>query len=641
MAGGGLGEEENEEEQVEEAKVARPAKDPKAPTKAEKDAHEATHLPFRSWCAECVAGRRDNPPHYKRPEEEHQVPEVMMDYAFVRRKDETEMTTILILKDRESRAVRVWTMRFKGVCTDEAAMRAAEGIRALGHSGKIIIKVDNMPALKALRVEVIKKLEHGAIPSAPPVKESESNGAVENGVKLFKGVLRVHLMALERKIEGYIPSSHPIMAWLVEHVADVLTKYLQGSDGKTGYQRLFGKQVHEEGLEFGEKVMYRLKRTNEMNVVLDARWEPGVWLGRTWGTISNRIAKSDKEVVEVRAVHRVPQVERWSRDDLNNLKATPWQWTATEESGAAAVIAPRSEEEKAQDEPKVENPDYNPKRVYLRKEDMEKWGYTAGCRRCQLVRETRSAGGVPHTSACRTRLETCLKAAEDPRLQQAEERISSEVVRRTEEEPHVGGGEEECQGEDGPIAGPVADAQPEPLEEDKDEDTIGLLTRGMPVEIARDFVNIYELFLINGVSASDARAKVCELYSPPRVTAEMQNVPILGLAAGTTFDLRMDENGNSWHLLLERDRRRARQKIEIEKPYMVIGSPPCTYYSILTKLNFSRMNPEVLRRRLMEAQVLLNFAMEIYEMQLRGGRHFLHEFLRAHQVGVNQRSRSY
>ena len=177
-------------------------------------------------------------------------------------------------------------------------------------------------------------------------------------------------------------------------------------------------------------------------------------------------------------------------------------------------------------------------------------------------------------------------------MQQAEERITSEIVRRTEEEPHVGDGEEECQGEDSDDAttgvGPVADAQPEPLEEDKDEDMIGLLTRGMPVEIAKDFVNLYELFLINGVSASEARAKVCELYSPPRVTAEMQNLPILGLAAGMTFDLRMGEKGNSWNFLLESARRRARQKIEIEKPYIVIGSPPCTYYSTLTKLNFSR-----------------------------------------------------
>ena len=45
------------------------------------------------------------------------------------------------------------------------------------------------------------------------------------------------------------------MTWLVECVADLVTKYMQGADGRTGYERLFGKQVHEEGLEFGERVM--------------------------------------------------------------------------------------------------------------------------------------------------------------------------------------------------------------------------------------------------------------------------------------------------------------------------------------------------------------------------------------------------
>ena len=101
-----------------------------------------------------MAGRRDNPPHYRMPPEEHLVPEVMLDYAFVRRADETETVTVLVAKDRESRALRAWTMRYKGVSTEEAAARATEGIKAFGHR-KILIKVDNEPALKALRDEVM------------------------------------------------------------------------------------------------------------------------------------------------------------------------------------------------------------------------------------------------------------------------------------------------------------------------------------------------------------------------------------------------------------------------------------------------------------------------------------------------------
>ena len=54
---------EEEEEDVEEALVAKPLRSPSAPTAAERAAHASTHLPYRSWCDECVAGRRDNPAH--------------------------------------------------------------------------------------------------------------------------------------------------------------------------------------------------------------------------------------------------------------------------------------------------------------------------------------------------------------------------------------------------------------------------------------------------------------------------------------------------------------------------------------------------------------------------------------------------
>ena len=596
---------EDDIEGPEEAVVAKPARDPHAPSQAERDAHEATHLPFRSWCAECVSGRRDNPPHTRRAPEERLVPEVLMDYAFVRRHDETQNMTILIMKDRESRAVRAWTMRNKGVCFEEAAARAVEGIKGFGHTNKILVKVDNEPALKALRDEVIKLLGQQAIPVAPPAKESESNGAVENGVKLFKGLLRVHLMALERKIDGFIPSAHPLMAWLVEHVSDIITKYLQSSDGKTGYQRLFGKSVHEEGLEFGEKVMYRLKRSQETNVVLDPRWKPGYWLGRTWGSISHRIAPSARTVVECRAVHRVPLEERWDREGLNGLQATPWQWAVPEAEPAAtepAVIAPRSEEERAKDQPRaVRDQEFKARRAYITTKDLEKWGYTAGCRRCRTLRAGQSVRGLQHTEQCRTRIERCLANDGDPRMQP---RVADAVAGQEENhgegaveapavapeapaEPHDGEPREEAEDDDNYEDGYESvesfkdneDEESEDTnmhhvrEDEDDKDLAALKKRGMPESVAREYIGIYELFLIHGVPANEARKKVTELFSPPRVTAEIQRLPVLNLVAGSTFDLRMDAQGRSWNFLLKKDRDRAREQMEQEKPFLVVGSP--------------------------------------------------------------------
>ena len=56
----------------------------------------------------------------------------------------------------------------------------------------------------------------------------------------------------------------------------------------------------------------------------------------------------------------------------------------------------------------------------------------------------------------------------------------------------------------------------------------------------REANEIVELFLTFGAELHEARAKVTELYSPPRVTAQLAKLPQLHLAPGQTFDLRTD-----------------------------------------------------------------------------------------------------
>ena len=80
--------------------------------------------------------------------------------------------------------------------------------------------------------------------------------------------------------------------------------YLQGAHGRTSCERLFGKQVLEAGLGFGEGVLRRQHRSHDMNVVLDARWD---------------------ELLEVRAVQRRALAERWSRESVDCIRAAPWK----------------------------------------------------------------------------------------------------------------------------------------------------------------------------------------------------------------------------------------------------------------------------------------------------------------------------
>ena len=136
--------------------------------------------------------------------------------------------------------------------------------------------------------------------------------------------MRVLLLALEARASGRIPCSHAVFAWLVEHASDVLTKYLVGKDGKTAYERLYGKPVHEEALAFGEQLWWRPPRTAGYNVLMEPRWRPGVWLGRQWGSPTHIVySAEDEQVHYVRAVQRRPVTDRWSLEAIQAVKAVP------------------------------------------------------------------------------------------------------------------------------------------------------------------------------------------------------------------------------------------------------------------------------------------------------------------------------
>ena len=144
-SGGGVAA-EHDDEDAEQARPANQGRTPYSPTAAERAAHEATHLPFRSWCRHCVEGRRDSPGHVAVDVGEQGVAEVGLDYAFIRKEGESQTQTILVLKDRLSRALRAWVLRAKGACLDESVECAVEGIKQLGHV-KVLLRTDNEPAL--------------------------------------------------------------------------------------------------------------------------------------------------------------------------------------------------------------------------------------------------------------------------------------------------------------------------------------------------------------------------------------------------------------------------------------------------------------------------------------------------------------
>ena len=70
---------------------------------------------------------------------------------------------------------------------------------------------------------------------------------------------------------------------------------------------------------------------------------------------------------------------------------------------------------------------------------------------------------------------------------------------------------------------------------------------------------------------------MCEMFSPERVTAVCKQY---GLSPGQAMEIK-----NGYDLDLAVDRKKAWESILRDKPKLVIGSPPCTFFSRLQELN--------------------------------------------------------
>ena len=70
------------EDESEESQQLKRTNDPVLPSKEEIEAHRRTHLPYRSWCKFCIAGRGTGIPHASMPHQSR-IPIVHLDYFFV------------------------------------------------------------------------------------------------------------------------------------------------------------------------------------------------------------------------------------------------------------------------------------------------------------------------------------------------------------------------------------------------------------------------------------------------------------------------------------------------------------------------------------------------------------------------------
>ena len=274
-------EEEIDAEAAEDAPV-KIARDPGDPTPGERERHNATHIPYRSWCPVCVKGKGKEESHRRQKRgDESCKPHLCFDYkTFGQEGDYDDKATVLVCKDE------ITKMKFAHICERKGATekwvieKIIEDINRLGYT-EVVLKGDGEPALQEVLQEVKRLRNHSTILQGPPAYDPQANGAAEKAVQDYMGQLRTMKIGLEARLKCKIESEWAILQWMSELAPELLNRCQVGRDGRKAYYRLQGKDSKKPIVEFGEQVMakpLRGKRSTRKMSLKD-RWAFATWVG--------------------------------------------------------------------------------------------------------------------------------------------------------------------------------------------------------------------------------------------------------------------------------------------------------------------------------------------------------------------------
>ena len=196
----------------------------------------------------------------------------------------------------------------------------------------------------------------------------------------------------------------------MRHVAILRTIRQVGRDSKTAYERARGAPCSSKLLGFGEVCRYKCRLKERVIPGTDKRWATGLWLGIDLRT--GQYIFWDPKLLTVqyaRTLLRLPDVEKWDREKASSMSKTPW---SLHEDAPPEVRFPEREVPEGE-----VRPDALPqtRRVYIYQKDLDEYGYTTGCPKCEGI--LRGASGyqsstLTHSERCRNRI--MLKLAETP-----------------------------------------------------------------------------------------------------------------------------------------------------------------------------------------------------------------------------------
>ena len=311
------------QKKYQEYALAEPLKDQKRPKPEEVAIHNLTHLPYASWCPECVACKGKESPHPREnPEKERSSrPTFCMDFGFTGTShDEALAAVSLVCIDSWSRNCVCVPTATKG---KDLIEHLAEGLTYMSTQlqyGSINLKADNegtMTRLKSVIQKQRSSLGLGTVLQDAVSGQKETNGMAERAIQTIRRQALTLLKGTEENAGILIAHTHPTFSWAFSHASWILNRYHRHSGtGMTPYEWISGRPFQGQLAAFGESLMVLVNRTGtKAGKTGDPIWMRGVFLGKsdndlciTWhmdGIKTSRSAKRCPDHFDSKAISSV------------------------------------------------------------------------------------------------------------------------------------------------------------------------------------------------------------------------------------------------------------------------------------------------------------------------------------------------
>lgn len=217
------------------------------PPSEEQQLHNLTHVPFKDWCAACVAHRsRQDTQARDGSVKRGEIPTVSFDFAYTRAEaadgtvQNTDQVIALIMVDSQTNYTGWVPVKAKSQF-DLMVREILQFTQVLGH-GEVCYLCDNEPSIRQVQARAVRaRLAQGlATHDKTPAAYSHGNSLCENTIGRMRSLAGSLMFQLQEKISLELSTSNSIWSWAMRHASWLLNRF-SVTHGVTPYELVYSK----------------------------------------------------------------------------------------------------------------------------------------------------------------------------------------------------------------------------------------------------------------------------------------------------------------------------------------------------------------------------------------------------------------